>query len=100
MKTCLKQPKYSPVLPTGCFPIPHIDFKEKRTAFIQRSFLTKAEVIPMLSAVWSECNKVTTMKLFNVALNKPLRLDNFEVLQAQIQTKVFIVASKLFFCQR
>ncbi|KAG7240353.1 hypothetical protein INR49_026924, partial [Caranx melampygus] len=71
----------------GCFPIPHIDFEEKRAAFVRRSFLTRAEVIHVLSAVWSECNKVTTMKLFNVASNKPLRLDDFEALQAQIQTK-------------
>uniref|UniRef100_A0A8C9ZPR8 Dynein axonemal heavy chain 1 n=1 Tax=Sander lucioperca TaxID=283035 RepID=A0A8C9ZPR8_SANLU len=57
-------------------------------AFVFRSLLTKPEVIRALSEILSESNKVATMRLFNVTSIKPLRLDEFEVIQSQIHTQI------------
>uniref|UniRef100_A0A3Q3IZZ6 Dynein, axonemal, heavy chain 1 n=1 Tax=Monopterus albus TaxID=43700 RepID=A0A3Q3IZZ6_MONAL len=81
-----KDPEYVPQ--KGCVPVPHFAYKENQAAFVFRSLLTKPEVICVLSEVRSECIKVAAMRLFNVSLIKPLRLDEFEVIQSQMHTKI------------
>ncbi|XP_049894014.1 dynein axonemal heavy chain 1 [Epinephelus moara] len=71
-----------------CIEVSHIAYKENQAAFVFRSLLTKPEVICALSEIRSECNKVATMKLFNVTLIKPLRLDEFETIQSQMHTQI------------
>ncbi|XP_051804747.1 dynein axonemal heavy chain 1-like isoform X2 [Acanthochromis polyacanthus] len=72
---------------TGCVPVPHFDYKKRRDAFVFTSMLTKPEVICVLSKMWSECNKVVTMTLFNVTSVTPLQLDEFVDIQSKIHTK-------------
>uniref|UniRef100_UPI0037E91524 dynein axonemal heavy chain 1 n=1 Tax=Semicossyphus pulcher TaxID=241346 RepID=UPI0037E91524 len=79
-----KDPEYAPQ--KGCIPVPF--YKRNQAAFVFNSLLRKPEVICVLSEIWSECNKVATMELFNVTLNKPLRLHEFEVVQFQVQTQI------------
>ncbi|XP_078019489.1 dynein axonemal heavy chain 1 [Epinephelus lanceolatus] len=71
-----------------CIEVSHIAYKENQAAFVFRSLLTKPEVICALSEIRSECNKVATMKLFNVTLIKPLRLEEFETIQSQMHTQI------------
>ncbi|XP_023120862.2 dynein axonemal heavy chain 1-like isoform X2 [Amphiprion ocellaris] len=73
---------------TGCVLVPHFDYKKRRDAFVFSSMLTKPEVICVLSKIWSECNKVVTMTLFNVTSAKPLQLDEFVDIQSQIHTQI------------
>lgn len=73
---------------TGCISVPQFAYEKIRAEFVFRSLLTQPEVICALSEIWSECNKVATMKLFNVTSVKPLRLEEFEVLQSQMHTQV------------
>ncbi|KAM9362199.1 LOW QUALITY PROTEIN: dynein axonemal heavy chain 1 [Symphorus nematophorus] len=81
-----KDPEYVPQ--TGCVPVLPFAFKKNETAFRLHSVLTKPEVICVLSEIRSECSKVATMRLFNVTSLKPLRLDEFEVMQSQIHTQI------------
>ncbi|KAK2862487.1 hypothetical protein Q5P01_002020 [Channa striata] len=81
-----KEPEYVPQ--KGCVPVPRFAIKKNQAAFAFHSLLTKPEVICVLSEVWSECNKVANMRLFNVTLIKPLRLDEFEVTQSQLHTQI------------
>lgn len=82
------QSKYRAVLPKGCVSVPYFAFKKNQAAFVFRSLLTKSEVICVLSEIWSECNKVANMSLFNITFIKPLRLEEFEVIQSQMHTQV------------
>ncbi|XP_022600673.1 LOW QUALITY PROTEIN: dynein heavy chain 1, axonemal-like [Seriola dumerili] len=84
-----KDPEHLPQ--KGCIPIPHFDYKKNQAVFVFRSLLRKPEVICVLSEIRSECNKVATMRLFNVTLTKPLQLDEFEVIQTQIHTKISLL---------
>ncbi|XP_068171919.1 dynein axonemal heavy chain 1 [Antennarius striatus] len=72
----------------GCFPIPDLEYKKNQAAFVFRSLLTKPEVICVLSEVGFECNKVATMRLFNVTFIKPVTLDKFEDMQSQVHTQI------------
>ncbi|XP_074517159.1 dynein axonemal heavy chain 1 [Sebastes fasciatus] len=81
-----KDPEYVPQ--TGCVPVPPFAYKKNQAAFACCSLLTKPEVICVLSEILSECNKVATMRLFNVSSVKPLRLDEFEVMQSQMHTQI------------
>ncbi|KAM7402690.1 hypothetical protein PAMP_017906 [Pampus punctatissimus] len=72
----------------GCVPVPHIAYKKTQSAFAFSSLLSRPEVICVLSEIRSECNKVAAMRLFNVTLIKPLRLDEFEVIQSQTHTQI------------
>ncbi|XP_051269985.1 dynein axonemal heavy chain 1 isoform X2 [Dicentrarchus labrax] len=72
----------------GCVPVPRFAYEKNKAAFFFCSMLTKPEVICVLSELWSECNKVANMKLFNVSSIKPLRLDEFEVIQSQVHTQI------------
>nr|XP_046240546.1 dynein axonemal heavy chain 1 [Scatophagus argus] len=81
-----KEPEYVPE--KGCVPILHFSYDENQAAFVSRSLLRKPEVICVLSEIWSECNKVATMRLFSVTLSKPLRLDEFEDSQSQLHTQI------------
>uniref|UniRef100_A0A3Q3E168 Dynein, axonemal, heavy chain 1 n=1 Tax=Labrus bergylta TaxID=56723 RepID=A0A3Q3E168_9LABR len=73
---------------SGCVPVPYFDNKRKQAAFVFHSLLTKPEVICLLSTTCLECHKVATMKLFNVTSDKPLQLDEFEVMQFQVHTQI------------
>lgn len=42
----------------------------------------------VLCEIWVECNKVSDMKLFNVTLLKPMRLEEFKNTQSQMQLQV------------
>ncbi|XP_062252615.1 dynein axonemal heavy chain 1 [Platichthys flesus] len=81
-----KDPEHVPQ--KGCISVPQFDYESNRAAFIFHSLLMKPEVICVLSAIWFECNKVAKMRLFNVTSIKPLRLDDFEVLQSQMHTQI------------
>lgn len=83
---------------TGCVPVPPVPYKKNKGTLFITSHLTKPEVVSVLSDIWSECNKVENMRLFNVAAVKPLRLDEFEVLQSQIHTQVLQGWGSFFFC--
>ncbi|XP_071349900.1 dynein axonemal heavy chain 1-like [Trachinotus anak] len=72
----------------GCIPVPHYDYKNNQAAFFVHSLLTKPEVTCVLPEIWAECNKVATMKLFNVTSNKLLQLDEFEMIQNQMHTQI------------
>ncbi|XP_061640432.1 dynein axonemal heavy chain 1 isoform X2 [Phyllopteryx taeniolatus] len=72
----------------GCVTVPAFDYKKNQAAFFHKSMLTEPKVICTLSEIRFECNKLATMKLFNVSLTKPLRLDEFEANQAQMQTQI------------
>ncbi|XP_047438259.1 dynein axonemal heavy chain 1 [Mugil cephalus] len=73
-----------------CPPAHYFTYEKNRAAFVFSSLLTKSEVISALSEIQSECNKVATMKLFNITSMKPLRLDEFEVTQSQVHTQMNI----------
>ncbi|XP_044079595.1 dynein axonemal heavy chain 1 isoform X1 [Siniperca chuatsi] len=81
-----KDPEY--VLQKVYVAVPHLDYKKNQAAFVFCSLLTKPEVISVLTEICSECNKVATMRLFNVSSIKPLRLDEFEVSQSQMHTQI------------
>ncbi|KAF0035263.1 hypothetical protein F2P81_013021 [Scophthalmus maximus] len=81
-----KDPEHVPQ--KGCISVPQFAYEKIRAEFVFRSLLTQPEVICALSEIWSECNKVATMKLFNVTSVKPLRLEEFEVLQSQMHTQI------------
>ncbi|XP_029005758.1 dynein axonemal heavy chain 1 [Betta splendens] len=81
-----KDPEYAPQ--TGCVPVPYAAYKKNQAAFVSRSLLTKPEVICALSEIWSECNKVANMSLFSITSVKPLRLEEFEVIQSQMHTQI------------
>ncbi|XP_061731227.1 dynein axonemal heavy chain 1 [Nerophis ophidion] len=81
-----KEPEHVPLI--GCVTVPRFSYKKNRAAFITKSMLTEPQVIYTLSEIRFECNKLATMKLFNVSLTKPLRLDEFEANQAQMQTQI------------
>ncbi|XP_040015424.1 dynein heavy chain 1, axonemal [Xiphias gladius] len=81
-----KEPEYVPQ--KGCIPVPHFEYKKNQTEFVFSSLLAKPEMICVLSEIRSECNKVATMRLFNVTLIKPLRLDEFEAIQSQMHTQI------------
>ncbi|KAF3689531.1 Dynein heavy chain 1 [Channa argus] len=83
-----KEPEYVPH--KGCVPVPQFASKKKQAAFAFHSLLTKPEVICVLSEVWSECSNVANMRLFNVTLIKPLRLDEFEVTQSQLHSQISV----------
>ncbi|XP_054472107.1 dynein axonemal heavy chain 1 [Anoplopoma fimbria] len=75
----------------GRVPVPCSPYKKNQAAFVFFSLLTKPEVISVLSELWSECNKVATMRLFNVTSVKPMRLDEFEVIQSQVHTQISLL---------
>uniref|UniRef100_A0A3Q3STI9 Dynein, axonemal, heavy chain 1 n=1 Tax=Mastacembelus armatus TaxID=205130 RepID=A0A3Q3STI9_9TELE len=83
-----KHPEYVPQ--KGCVPVPHFPYNQNQASFVFRSMLTKPEVICVLSGVLSESSKVANMRLFNVTSIKPLRLDEFEVIQSQMHAQVFL----------
>ncbi|TNN40910.1 Dynein heavy chain 1, axonemal [Liparis tanakae] len=68
--------------------VPPFPFQEYRQAFVRSSHLTTLEVVSVLSDVWSECNNVHNMRLFNVASVEPLRLVKFEDVQSQIHHQI------------
>ncbi|CAJ1051390.1 LOW QUALITY PROTEIN: dynein heavy chain 1%2C axonemal [Xyrichtys novacula] len=72
----------------GCVPVPYSNLKRNRAAFFKNFLFKKSELIGVLSEIGLECNKVTTMKLFNVTLVKPLLLDEFESMQFLVHDKI------------
>ncbi|XP_036957739.1 dynein heavy chain 1, axonemal isoform X2 [Acanthopagrus latus] len=81
-----KNPEFVPQ--KGCVPVPHSAYKKNQAAFIDNSLLVKPEVIRVLCEIWANCNKVATMRLFNITLITQLRLDEFENIQSQTQTQI------------
>ncbi|XP_067444208.1 dynein axonemal heavy chain 1 isoform X2 [Thunnus thynnus] len=81
-----KDPEYVPQ--KGCVRVPHFAFEKTKSAFTFCSLLSRREVICALCEIRSECNKVEAMRLFNVTSIKPLRLDEFEVIQSQTYTQI------------
>lgn len=75
-------------LHAGCVSIPQFPFQENQTAFILCTLLRQPEVYGVLSEIWVECSKVSEMKLFNVTLLKPMRLEEFKNTQSQMQLQV------------
>lgn len=57
-------------------------------AFTLCTLLRQPEVYNVLCEIWVECNKVSEMKLFNVTLLKPMRLEEFKNTQSQMQIQV------------
>lgn len=72
----------------GCVSIPEFPFQENQTAFTLCTLLRQPEVYSVLSEIWVECNKVSDLKLFNVTLLKPMRLEEFKNTQSQMQLQV------------
>ncbi|MED6248877.1 hypothetical protein ATANTOWER_006426, partial [Ataeniobius toweri] len=72
----------------GCVPVPPCNFEKKQAEFALNSLLNLPEVICVLPHILSECHKITNMRLFNVTLTKPIRLDEFELVQSQVFTEV------------
>ncbi|NXR16043.1 DYH1 protein, partial [Semnornis frantzii] len=68
----------------GLIWIPDYPFHEQKASFSFASFLTRPEVILLLTQVKDECNKAAAMSLFNSTLAKCVCLEEFE--QIQIQT--------------
>lgn len=75
-------------LRAGCVSIPEFPFQENQTAFTLCTLLRQPEVYAVLCEIWVECNKVSDMKLFNVTLLKPMRLEEFKNTQSQMQLQV------------
>ncbi|KAM9758655.1 dynein axonemal heavy chain 1 [Menidia menidia] len=82
----LKNPEYIPE--KGCVPVPKFTYEKYRETFEFNCLLIKPELTTLLSEMWSECNKVAKMRLFSVSPMKPLRLDEFELIQSQIHTQI------------
>lgn len=76
------------LLRAGCVSIPEFPFQENQTAFTLCTLLRQPEVYTVLCEIWVECNKVSDMKLFNVTLLKPMRLEEFKNTQSQMQLQV------------
>ncbi|XP_047204788.1 dynein axonemal heavy chain 1 isoform X4 [Girardinichthys multiradiatus] len=76
------------ILQNGYVPVPPYDFEKKQAEFALNSLLNLPEVICVLPHILSECHKITNMRLFNVTLTKPIRLDEFELVQSQVFTEV------------
>lgn len=74
----------------GCVSIPEFPFQENQTAFTLCTLLRQPEVYNVLCEIWVECNKVSDMKLFNVTLLKPMRLEEFKNTQSQMQLQVLV----------
>ncbi|XP_030276430.1 dynein heavy chain 1, axonemal [Sparus aurata] len=83
-----KNPEFVPQ--KGCVPVPYSAYKKNQAAFIDNSLLVKPEVIRVLCEIWAASNKVASMRLFNIALISPLRLDEFENIQSQTQTQIHL----------
>lgn len=75
-------------LHAGCVSIPEFPFQENQTAFTLCTLLRQPEVYSVLCEIWVECNKVSDLKLFNVTLLKPMRLEEFKNTQSQMQLQV------------
>ncbi|XP_068442262.1 dynein axonemal heavy chain 1 [Clinocottus analis] len=106
-----KEPEYVPQ--GGCVPVPPFPYGKNKQSLFILSHLTKPEVVSVLSDMWLECNKVGNMRLFNVTGIKPLRLDEFELLQSQVHTRISLflrqswipmlsnsIRSKLVYCSK
>ncbi|XP_056267415.1 dynein axonemal heavy chain 1 [Pseudoliparis swirei] len=85
-----KDPEFVPQ--KGC--VPPFPFQKCKQAFFRLSHLTTLEVLSVLSDVWTECNKVQNMKLFNVASVEPLRLVKFEDVQSQMHNQISLFLRK------
>ncbi|NXL44771.1 DYH1 protein, partial [Podilymbus podiceps] len=72
----------------GLIWIPDYPFDEQQADFSFVSFLTRPEVICLLTQVQDECNKAATMSLFNSTLDKHVCLEEFEQIQTQTFTQV------------
>lgn len=73
---------------TGCVSVPDFPFEENRNTFTLCTLLRQPEVYAVLCEIWVECNKVSALKLFNVTLLKPMRLEEFKNTQSQMQLQV------------
>ncbi|XP_035980517.1 dynein heavy chain 1, axonemal isoform X4 [Fundulus heteroclitus] len=78
----------------GCVPVPPFNFEKKQAEFALNSLLNRPEVISVLPRILSECHKITNMRLFNVTLRKPLRLDEFDLIQSQVQHEIVTYIQK------
>ncbi|XP_072239156.1 dynein axonemal heavy chain 1 [Leuresthes tenuis] len=81
-----RDPEYVPQ--KGCVPVPHFTYERNRDAFDYICLLIKPELMCLISEIWSECSKVANMRLFNVTSIKPLRLDEFELIQSHLHTQI------------
>jgi hypothetical protein len=73
--------------------VPSYNFEKKYYNFSFKSLLTMPEVFDAISRVKAECNKVSTMSLFQ-PVTKSMRLEEFEQAQSQATAQVnFILGS-------
>ena len=66
---------------SGVVKVPFHDFPNHFSDFCFHSVLTKAEALAALVKVNAECLKLQRMSLFNVAIPKPVRVEEFEQVQ-------------------
>lgn len=76
------------LLVPGLIWIPDYPFCEQKARFSFASFLTRPEVILLLTQVKNECNKTAAMSLFNLTLAKCVCLEEFEQIQVQTFSQV------------
>ncbi|KAM8915859.1 dynein axonemal heavy chain 1-like [Spinachia spinachia] len=82
----LKDPEYVPT--QGLVQVPSFPYEKNKALLVLNSLLMQPVVFSVLSDVQSECSKVESMRLFNVASVKPLRLNEFELIQSQMHTQI------------
>lgn len=74
---------------TGFHPdVPTYPFDEKFDNFAFNSLLTREESIVALGKVITECNKVSSMSVFQVPVTKSMKIEEFEQAQAQVSSQV------------
>ena len=75
----------------GCISdIPKYEFDDQYYNFSFVSLLTRKEAIDALSKVKVECNRVSSMSLFQIP-NKHMKLDEFEQTQTQQTSQVISI---------
>lgn len=75
----------------GFYPeVPTYLFDEKFDNFSFNCLLTREEAIVAMMKVRTECNKVSSMSVFQVPVTKSMKLEEFEQTQAQVSTQVQI----------
>ncbi|KAL6111885.1 dnah1 [Pungitius sinensis] len=88
----LKDPEYVPT--QGLVQVPSFPYEKNKALLVLNSLLMQPVVFSVLSAVQSECSKLEPMSLFNVASVKPLRLEEFELIQSQLHTQISLFLNR------
>ena len=68
--------------------VPSYNFEKKYYSFSFKSLMTMPEVFNAISRVKADCNKVSSMILFQTPISKSMKLEEYEQVQSQTTSHV------------